>query len=147
MRYVVENYPSWPNEIARVALGVVLMSLTNDITSKGLVHFLHLAQGGVYLRSHYGKTFLYGNGAFRLSNGVMPESVLQRCKDYDSYVEGILWRIGERCESRNGEDIFADVGSMFRAITTCVRRGGDGDTQSEAGGVRAGTRGGKRKRT
>ena len=97
--------------------------------------------------SHFGQTFLYENGAFRLPNGVLPESVLQRFAEYASYVEGSLWCFGGRCESRNDEDIFADARRMFRAITTCVRRGGYGDTQSEADGVRAGARGEKRKRT
>ena len=45
MRYVEENYPSWSNEIARVALGVAPMILKNDITPHGRAHFLHLAQG------------------------------------------------------------------------------------------------------
>ena len=90
MRYVEELYPSWTNEIARVAMGVVLMSLPNDITSHDLVRFLHLAQGVVYLRSRFGHTFLYENGAFRLPNGVMPESETQKCKEYASYVVGSL---------------------------------------------------------
>ena len=77
----------------------------------------------------------------------MPESVPQRCKEYASYVEGSLWCIEKRCGSRNEEDIFAEVGRMFRAITTCARRGGEDDTQSEAGGVGSGARGRKRKRT
>ena len=71
----------------------------------------------------------------------MPESAIQRCKECASYVEGSLWRVEKRCESRYEEDIFAESGRMFRAITTCARRGRDGDTQSEADGVRAGARG------
>ena len=78
-RYVKENYPSWSTDLTRIALGVVLMSVTREITAHDLVHFLHLAQGGAYLRPHSGQAFLYENGAFRLFNGVMPESVIQRC--------------------------------------------------------------------
>ena len=92
-RYVKENFPSRSADLARIALGVVLMSVTREITAQDLVHFLHLAQGGAYLRSHAGQTFLYENGAFRLFNGVMPESVIQRCKEYSAYVEGCLWCI------------------------------------------------------
>ena len=31
--YVKEHYPSWPADLTRIALGVVLMSATRDITA------------------------------------------------------------------------------------------------------------------
>ena len=105
MRYVEESYPSWPNEIARCALRLVPMSLTKDITAHDLAHFPHLSPGRVYPMSHSGHAFLYENGAFRLSNGAMPVSVIRRCKAYASYVGGSLWCVGERRESRNDVDI------------------------------------------
>ena len=91
--------------------------------------------------SHCGQTFLYENGAFRLPNGVAPESAIRRFKEYASYVEGILWLIAIRRESRNGVDISADLGRISREITTRVPRGGDCDTKSETDGTRAGARG------
>ena len=80
MRLVGDNYPLWPDFVRRVALGVLMISTTRDINMQEIVHFTHLPQGGAHRRSHGGKTFLYDNGAFRLFNGVMPASVLQRCR-------------------------------------------------------------------
>ena len=45
-RYVKDNYPSRSADLTRIALGVVLMSVTREITAQDLVHFPHLAQGG-----------------------------------------------------------------------------------------------------
>ena len=90
MSFVAENYPALSGELARVALGVSLMSLMREINAQDLVHFLHLAQENMYLRPHTGQTYLYENGAFMRFNGVMPGSVLQRCNEYASYVEGCL---------------------------------------------------------
>ena len=146
MRYVGARYPSWSEEISRVALGVALMSLTKDITAQDQVHYLHLAQGGIYLRSRPVQTFLYGNGSFRLFNGVMPESVLQRCREYASYVEGCLWCIEKNCSGRNEADIFEELGRVFRAITSHVRASCGGDANNSSDDVAGDPRGEKRKR-
>ena len=90
MQYVQTHYTSWSEGLARVALGVILMSTANSIKMQDMVHFLHLAQGSNYLRSHGGQTYFFDNGAFRLFDGVIPESVLQRCAEFDSFVEGCL---------------------------------------------------------
>ena len=121
MSFVAENYPALSGELARVALGVSLMSLMREINAQDLVHFLHLAQENMYLRPHTGQTYLYENGAFRLFNGVMPESVLQRRKEYESYVEGCLWRI-DRISPRRGEvEILSSMGRLFRSIASHCR--------------------------
>ena len=127
MSYVTENYPERSDELARVALGVALVCLTMEINSQDLVHFLHLAQGDMYLRSHACQTYLYENGAFRLFNGVMPGHVLQRCKDYASYVEGCLWCIDKIFPHMDEVDIFAAMGRLFRAITSHCRSGATAD--------------------
>ena len=80
MRLVGYNYPLWPDFIRRVAPGVLTMSTTRDIRMHEMVHFPRLSQGATHIRPHGGQTFLYDNGAFRLFNGVMPASVLQRCR-------------------------------------------------------------------
>ena len=61
------------------------------------------------------------NGAFRLFNGVMPESVLQRCAEFASYVDGRLWCIDKKCAVRNEIEIYAALGRLFRAITFAMR--------------------------
>ena len=118
MSYVAANFPEWPEELARVALGVALVSLTREMNVQDLVHFLHLAHGNMRLRPHSGQTYMYGNGAFRLFNGAMPGSVLQRCKDYASYVDGCIWRIDKICPRRDEVAIFAATGRLFRAIAS-----------------------------
>ena len=87
MQYVTTHYASWSEGISRVALGVVLMSATKEITTRDMVHFLHLAQGNSYLRSREGQTYLFDYGALRLFSGVVPESALQRCAEFAPYVE------------------------------------------------------------
>ena len=117
VQYVSTQYSSWPVGIARVALGVILMSTANSIKIQDTVHFLHLAKGINYLRSHGGQPYLFDNGAFRLFNGVMPESVLQRCSEFASYVEGCLWCVDKKCAVRDEIEIYAALDSLFRAIT------------------------------
>ena len=82
--------------------------------------------------SRSGQTFLCGDGAFRLPNGVTPESVLHRCREYASYVEGRLWCIDKKSASRNEADICAELGMLFRAITSHVRVGGGRDANHVA---------------
>ena len=122
MQYVQTNYPSWTEGVARVALGVVLMSTANSIKMQDMVHFLHLAQGSNYLRSHGGQTYFFDNGAFRLFNGVIPESVLQRCSEFASFVEGCLWFIDQKCPSRDELEIYAALDRLFRAATLASSR-------------------------
>ena len=68
--HVRMHYPSWPADLYRVSRGVALMSAARVITAQDLARCPHLAQGGAYLRPHFGRKSLYGNGAFRLPNGV-----------------------------------------------------------------------------
>ena len=77
--------------------------------------------------SHSGQTFLYENGAFRLPDGVAPESAPRRRMGCASYVEGCLWCIDKKSASRNEADICAELGMLFRAITSHVRVGGASD--------------------
>ena len=122
MQYATSHYSEWSEGIARVALGVALMIPTKAITLRDMVHFLHLAQGNSYLRSHEGQTCLFDNGAFRLFNGVVPESVLQRCAEFASYVEGCLWCIDKKCPIRGELEIYEALGRLFRAITIASSR-------------------------
>ena len=91
------------------------MSVACEIAAHDLVHFLHLAQGGAYLRPHSGQTFLYENGAFRLFDGVMPESVIQRRKEYSAYVEGHLWRIEKKSAEAGASATFC-AASGFSSV-------------------------------
>ena len=50
-------------------------------------------------------------------NGVIPESVLQRCAELASCVEGRLWRLDQKCPSRDELEIYAALDHLFRAIT------------------------------
>ena len=122
MEYVKTHYASWTEGLSRVALGVVLMSTANSIKMQDMVHFLHLAQGSNYLRSHGGQTYLFENGAFRLFNGVIPESVLQRCAEFASFVEGCLWFIDQKCPAREEKEIYAALDRLFRAATLASNR-------------------------
>ena len=121
--FISEKYQYWTEGLARVALGVVLMSTAKEINVQGQVHFLHLAQGDNMMRAHDGNTFLYENGAFRLFKGIIPESTIQRCADFSSYVEGCLWCIEQSCKSRSELDIYDALDNLFRAITAeAIRR-------------------------
>ena len=128
MSYVSENYHAWSDELARVSLGVALVSLTRGINAQDLVHFLHLAQGNMYLRSHSGQTYLYENGAPRLFNCATPESVLQRRKEYASYVEGCPWCVDQIPPHMEEIDIFAAPGRLFRSITSQCRSRDTGES-------------------
>ena len=133
MQYVSAQYSSWPEGLARVALGVILMSTANSIKMQDMVHFLHLAQGSNYLRSHGGQTYLFDNGAFRLFNGVIPESVLQRCSEFASYVEGCLWCIDKKCAFRDELEIYDSLDRLFRAITFTRRAEANVSTVTASG--------------
>ena len=124
-RYVREMYSDWTDNMVDIALGVVLMSTTREANVQEQVHFLYLALGGSYLRSHRGQTFLYEDGAFHLFNGVVPEYMVSRCKEYAECVEGGIWRIGKRGDtSRSESDIFAAMDRAYRSI--CAPGGGAG---------------------
>ena len=70
-----------------------------------LVRFLYLVQRGDRLRSHDGQPYLYAHGAFFGFNGLLPESLLSRCKIYAQCVEGAL-----RCIcSRGIQDRWGDI--------------------------------------
>ena len=86
MTYATQEYPSWTDALTRVALGVVLLVIARDIEACDLAHFLHLSVGDMYLRSHSDQTYMYENGAFVPFNGVIPESLPRRCKEYAEYV-------------------------------------------------------------
>ena len=43
---------------------------------RDLVRFLYLAKGNDYIWAHDGKKHIYNNGAFTISDGLFPESLL-----------------------------------------------------------------------
>ena len=88
VRYVRCMYSDWADNMVDIALGVVLMSTTREANVQEHVHFLYLALGGSYLRPRRGQTFLYEDGASPLINGVAPEYLVSRCKEYAECVEG-----------------------------------------------------------
>ena len=117
-RYVREMYSDWTDNMVDIALGVVLMSTTREANVQEQVRFLYLALGGSYLRSHRGQTFIYEDGAFRLFNGVVPEYMVSRCKEYAECVEGGMWCIGKRGDtSRSEADIFAATDRAYKCIS------------------------------
>ena len=81
-----------------------------EIEVRDLAHLLHLAVGNMYLRSHPDQTYLYENGAFVPFNGVVPESLFHRCKEYATYVEGCVCRLGIIIRG------MADDGGIFDAV-------------------------------
>ena len=115
--FISGKYQYWTEGLTRVSLGAVLMSTAKEINVQGQVRFLHLAQGDNMMRSHDGDTYLCENGAFRLFKGIIPESTIQRCAEFPSYVEGCLWCIDQSCKSRNELDIYDALDNLFRAIT------------------------------
>ena len=147
MLLVESKCPQWPEFIRRVALGVLLMSTTRDINMQEMVHFPNLSQGDTHLRSREWQTFLYDNGAFRLFNGVMPESVLQRSREYAEIVEGCLWYLGRRPVSREEAKIIAELDTVFRAITIESADDSSAELGGSGVGVEEAPRGIKRKRT
>ena len=118
MQYVREVYGHWADNLASIALGVVLMSTTREATVQEQVHFLYLALGGNFLRSHSGQTYIYEDGAFHLFNGVAPEYMISRCKEFAESVEGGILRIGKRGgTSRSEADIFAALDRAYKSIS------------------------------
>ena len=93
------------------------MSTAKEINAQRKAHFLHLAQGVGLLRSNDGDTYLYENGAPRLFKGLNPESAMQRCDEFPSFVDGCLWCIENTCNSRSELDIYASLEKLFRDIT------------------------------
>ena len=87
--FVTHEYPSWSAALTRVARGVVLLSSTREIEVCDVAHFLHPAVGDMYPQSHPDQTYRYENGEFSPFNGVSPESLFHRCKEYAAYVEGV----------------------------------------------------------
>ena len=43
MQYVQTHYTSWPEGLARVALGVLLMRASNSVKIQDMVHFASIA--------------------------------------------------------------------------------------------------------
>ena len=126
LKYAEENYPDWTDTIRRVSIGVILMVQTRAVNIQDQIHFLRLAQGDKYMRAHAGQTYLYDNGAFQLYKGVMPESVISRCRRYAECVEGRLWTMSKRCKSRSEKDILDAADRTYRAISALE---GSGDTR------------------
>ena len=93
IHFVPAEYPTWTDAITRVALGASLMSKTRGITTQEQVRLMHLSHGSNYIRLHEFQTYLFGNGSFRLFNGVFPESTLQRRMEFASRAECFLWSI------------------------------------------------------
>ena len=98
------------------------MHIEFDKKMNDMVHFLHLARGSNYLRSHGGRTYLFYNGAFRLFNGVSPESVLQMCAEFAPYVAGRLWYIDKKRPIRDDVVIYEALYHLFRAETLASGR-------------------------
>ena len=95
MPFVAHEYPTWSGALTRESLGVDIRRSTREIDSRDIAHCIRRPVGNMYLRSHSGQTYMYENGAFRLLNGVTPESLFQRRKEYAAYVEGRICRPGK----------------------------------------------------
>ena len=124
LKYDEENYTDWADTLRRVSIGVVLMAQTRAVNIQDQIHFLHLAQGDKYMRAHAGQTYLYDNGASQLYKGVIPESVISRCRRYAECVEGFLWAMANRCKSRSEKDIPESADRAYRAISALEGSGG-----------------------
>ena len=118
MKYVRDAHIDWADNLASIALGVVLVSTTREANAQEQVRFLYLALGGSFLRSHRGQTFIYEDGAVHLFNGVVAEYMIARCKEYAECVEGGMWCIGKRGDtSRSEADIFAATDRAYKCIS------------------------------
>ena len=59
MTFVAQEQPYWSGALTRVAHGVVLLISAREIEVFDLAHFLHLAVGNMYLRSHSDQPYMY----------------------------------------------------------------------------------------
>ena len=108
------KHPNWRDSLRMLALGVLHIAEIRDAHMRELAHFLYISVGGDYLRANDGHMYLYDDGAFSISTGVIPESLLSRCKIYAHQVEGALWCVGRRgLLSRSPTDILGALNSAF----------------------------------
>ena len=136
MQYVRDAYIDLEDNMACISLGVVLMVAT--MGGQGEVHFLYLALGGDFPRSHRDQRFLYGDGSLHLFSGEDPEYMISRRKEYAECFEFGMWRIGKRGDtSRPEADIFADMDSSYKAISAPD----SGDRAEDVGGANVNTDG------
>ena len=118
MTYASQEYPSWTDALTRVALGAVLLVTAREIEEGHIAHFLHLAVGGIYLRSHDRQTHIYENGAFRPFSSFATESLIRQCKEYAANVEACVLLLG--VINRGGKDdegVFAAIDLLFQSLT------------------------------
>ena len=121
------------------------MCATRGINIQEMVHFPNLSQENTHRRPQSGQAFLYYNGAFRLFNGVMPESVLQRCREYAELVEGCLWGLAKKNVPREDGKILHALDLLFRSITEFVRNPPSTDLEDDVVAPAAQQRGVKRR--
>ena len=111
-----------------------------------MIHFLHPSQGNAHLRPHDGQTFLYDNGAFRLFNGVIPESVLLRCRAYAALAEWRLWCLAKKPAPRGDGGILQAMDFLSRSIAEPSRNAQSADLEDTGVAPDAQQRGVKRRR-
>ena len=110
-----------------------------------MAHFLRLSKGNAHLRPRAGKTLRYDNGAFRLFNGVAPESVLKRCREYAELSEWLLWCLSKKSAPREGGGILQALGVRYRAIAESSRKSPSDDLEDTGVSPDAHQRGVKRR--
>ena len=109
MSFVAYAYPSSPDSLTRVVLGLVLLRSTRAIDLRDLARFAHLSSGDMYPRPQSGLKYMYENGAFRLFKGVAQLSLFHRCKEHAAYVDGRICRLDKIHPRTDESNIFGAV--------------------------------------
>ena len=146
MQCVREVYIDWADNMARIALGVAPMRATREETVQEQVHFLYPALGWNFPRSHRRPTYLYEGWAPHWFNGVVPEYVISRCKEFTECAHGGMWRIGQRGDtSRSETDIFPAMDRAYKSISAPYSGVGVGKFSCASANIDGERRGVKRK--
>ena len=103
MSFDAHECPSWPGSLNRVSHGVRLLGITREIAVYDMARYLHLSVGNMYIRPRPGQTYICENGAFKLFNIFLPESLFQRRKEYTAYVDGRVCRLDKITQRADGQ--------------------------------------------
>ena len=78
------------------------------------VKFIYLVDGGTRLRAHDGALYNYHNGeGWPLFDGVPPQGMLKRIRDFGKQVECLLMSIPEQKEFPTKNELLAQLNALY----------------------------------
>ena len=94
-KMLLRDYPAWPQEFRRLALGALAMYKTRltDIYTREYVQLLHVVLGGDFLHAHDKSTAYFWNdeiGFVDRFDGLLPEIIYGELKQYLLRLEGLF---------------------------------------------------------